>query len=88
MTRRTMAVAVMAALTLGGCGDKPQEIGQSSVKKADAKAWDMAQTSSVADGWKSGDQASWEEQMRKRAQGQDEKSRIAAVPAAAPTKTP
>ena len=87
MTRSAMAF-LLVAVAAAGCGDKPQELGPASVKKADAKAWDMAQTSSVADGWKSGDQASWEEQMRKRAQGQDEKSRITAVASAAPTKTP
>ncbi len=84
MMRITMAVLVMS-VAAAGCGDKPQEIGQSSVKKLDSKAWDMAKSSSVVEGWKSGDQASWEEQMRKRAQGQNEKSRIAAV---ATTKTP
>lgn len=84
MMRNTIAVLV-AAVAVVACGDKPQEIGQSSVKKADSKSWDMAQSGSVAEGWKGGDQASWEEQMRRRAQGQDEKSRIAAV---ATTKSP
>ncbi len=31
----------------------------------------------AAPGWKGGDQASWEEQMRKRAQGQNEYTRTA-----------
>ena len=87
MIRSTMGLLLMTVVA-AGCGDKPQEIGQSSVRKADSKAWDMAKSSSVAEGWKAGDQISWEEQMRKRAQGQDEKSRITAVATAAPTKTP
>ena len=85
---RSAMAFLLVAVAAAGCGDKPQEIGQGSVKKADSKAWDMAKSSSVAEGWEAGDQASWEEQMRKRAQGQDEKSRIAAVATAAPTKTP
>ena len=87
MTRSTWALLLMA-VAAAGCGDKPQEMGPSSAKKPDSKAWDMAKSSSVAEGWKAGDQISWEEQMRKRAQGQDEKSRITAVATAAPTKTP
>ena len=85
---RSAMAFLLVAVAAAGCGDKPQELGPASAKKPDSKAWDMAKSSSVAEGWKAGDQISWEEQMRKRAQGQDEKSRIAAVATAAPTKTP
>jgi len=83
--RSTIAMAMMAACA-AGCGDKPQTA--SAAKKADGKAWDMAQSNHVAEGWKAGDQASWEAQMRLRAQGQNEYSRSAAAVAVAPTKTP
>jgi hypothetical protein len=86
--RSTFALAMMA-VAAAGCGEKAQVAGQGPAAKAAAKPWAATQSTSLASGWKSGgDQAAWEAQMRTRAQGQNENSRIAAVPAAAPTKTP
>jgi hypothetical protein len=72
--KRSVWVAAIAALTIVfvGCGEKAQTAGQ---KKADAKAWDGADAAFTAGGWKSGDQKSWEEQMRARAQAQNEYAR-------------
>jgi len=83
MLRSTIALAMMAVLA-SGCGEKPQTAG--TTKKADAKAWAGSQSGYVVAGWQQGDKDSWEAQMRLRAQGQNEYSRIAAV--AAPPKTP
>ncbi len=85
-----MASIAMMALAVAGCGETAQT---ATTKKTDAKAWESAQNTYAAEGWKGGDQAAWEAQMRIRAQGQNEYSRVAAaVPttsaAAAPTKTP
>ena len=77
--KRAMA---MVALFVSGCGDKPQAAGQGPAKKADTKAWEQSQSAYLAEGWKAGDQASWEAQLRTRAQSQNEYSRIAAVPSA------
>jgi hypothetical protein len=82
MMRSTIAMAMMA-VCVGGCGDKPQSAGQGPAKKADSKAWEQSQSAYLAEGWKAGDQASWEAQMRARAQGQNEYSRSAAAPPAA-----
>ena len=76
MMQRILIVAALAA-GLAACGEKPQT-AQSAVKKSDGKAWDAAQNAYVAEGWKSGDQASWEAQMRLRSQGQNEYSRAPA----------
>jgi hypothetical protein len=66
----------IAAFALSACGEKPQ-----TLRKADSKSWDAAQNAYVDPGWKPGDQASWEEQMRNRAQyGQNEYQRSPAVP--------
>ena len=85
--RSTIGVALLA-LAVMGCGDKAQTAGPA--KKVDAKAWEASQTTHLATGWKKdSDQAAWEAQMRLRAQGQNEYSRVAAAaPAVAPTKTP
>jgi len=69
-----MLATLVATLGLAACGEKVQTAGS---RKADAKAWSGAQDPFVAPGWKAGDQASWEEQMRVRAQGQNEYSRAA-----------
>jgi len=67
-----MGVAALVA----GCGETAQT---ASNKKTDAKAWEGAADSPhVLAGWKAGDRASWEEQMRHRAQSQNEYTRAPA----------
>jgi hypothetical protein len=84
MMRSAIAVATVAvALAMAACGEKPQTSAQGGEKRKDSQAWDTAQRAFLASGWQPGDKASWEAQMRTRAQGQNENSRIAAVPNAA-----
>ena len=58
MIKRILVVAVLAT-GLSACGEKAQT-AQPAAKKSDGKAWDGAQNAYVAEGWKAGDQASWE----------------------------
>jgi hypothetical protein len=76
MMMRTMTAAALTAcfLLLAACGDKPQTAGS---KKADAAPWEGAQAAFSDKGWKTGDQTSWEAQMRNRAQSQNEYTRTA-----------
>ncbi len=75
MIRSTTAAALAAlSLALAACGDKPQTAG---AKKDDAAPWSGAQAAYQDKNWKAGDQASWEAQMRTRAQGQNEYVRTA-----------
>ena len=74
MMQRTLIVLALAA-GLAACGEKPQT---AATKKSDTKPWEASQSEFVASGWKAGDQASWEAQMKARAQGQNEYSRAAA----------
>jgi starvation-inducible outer membrane lipoprotein len=77
-TARIGAAALLTALALAGCSEQPQTLGQ---RKADTQAWAGANNAFVAPGWKVGDQASWEEQMRTRAQrGQNEYVRAVSAP--------
>jgi hypothetical protein len=73
------AVACILALglvSLSACGDKPQE-GTTAAKKADAKAWDGTKAEAYrAEGWTAGDRASWEQQLKKRGQNQNEYTRV------------
>ncbi len=75
--KRTTTAAVLsaAALMLVACGDKPQTAG---TKKSDAAPWEGEQSAAFTEkGWKAGDQASWESQIRNRAQSQNEYVRTA-----------
>lgn len=75
MTVRFVAIAVAATL-LAACAEKPQTAG---TRKADTPAYQGAADGYVAPGWKAGDAASWEQQMKTRAQqGQNEYSRASA----------
>ena len=75
--RRTIHAALLGGciVLLAACGEKPQAAG---TKKVDAAPWEGTQSAAYADkAWKPGDQASWETQIRTRAQGQDEYRRMA-----------
>jgi hypothetical protein len=70
MSRLTALAAVTAALfALAACGEKPQT---AQTRKPDTEVWKGADNAFSASGWKTGDKASWEEQMRNRAQAQNE----------------
>lgn len=73
--RRGMVVAVAAAvLSLAGCGEKTQTL-DASAKKADAQPWSVssaAEPAYAASGWKAGDKAAWEAQIRQRNQAQND----------------
>ena len=78
MTSRIAWALLGASLVLGACGEKAQT---TSARKSDGKPWEASQNAFVAEGWKAGDQSSWEQQLRQRAQNQNEYSR-------APAKSP
>ena len=69
--------ALAATLGLAACAEKPQT---ATAKTPDSPPWQGAQDGYVASGWKPGDKASWEEQMKTRSQGQNEYSRAPAQP--------
>ena len=62
-------------LALAACGEKPQTAG---ARKTDARPSDGPATAYSVAGWKAGDEASWESQMRARAQSQNEYIRTGA----------
>ena len=71
---RGTLLATMAALALAGCGEKTQTM-TGAAKKSDAAPWTSSGSANpafAAAGWKAGDKASWEEQMRQRNQAQND----------------
>ena len=74
----TLSMGLLAAaLALVGCAEKDQV---AATKKADDKPWEASQNAYVVQGWKGGDQASWEQQLKARSQNQNEYSRAPAQP--------
>ena len=72
MARACLAAA--ALLALSACSEKPQEtLGNF---KADKDAYTGTGMAYQAAGWKAGDKAAWEQQLRVRGQGQNEYVRI------------
>jgi hypothetical protein len=73
MIRLIMLVVVsVAILAQAGCGEKAQTATE---RKVDTKIWSGTDNAFAASGWKTGDQAAWEEQMRNRAQAQNDYAR-------------
>jgi hypothetical protein len=66
-----------AALLLGACAEKVQA---AATQKSDDKPWAGARADFIARGWQVGDKTSWEQQLRKRSQGQNEYSRAPITP--------
>jgi starvation-inducible outer membrane lipoprotein len=71
-----LLVMLAAAFSLSACTEKPQTI---KAGKSDVQAYEGASNKEfTVAGWKAGDKASWEQQIRTRAQGQNEYSRAPA----------
>ncbi len=75
MSRRlTTTVLLAAAALLGACSEKPQT---ASATRHDTPPWQgVAGGQESASGWKAGDKASWQEELRVRTErGQNEYTR-------------
>jgi hypothetical protein len=68
-------LVVAAAVALAACGEKPQ-ISTQGERKPDTKAFTGASPNYAAPGWKAGDEASWQQQLKQRAQAQNEHARM------------
>ena len=69
-----VAAVAVAALALAGCGEKKQTMTGAG-KKSDSAPWVVGSSANpayTAPGWKAGDKAAWEEQMRQRNQAQND----------------
>ena len=78
MHQRTWAVAAAVAAVVGvaGCGEKPQT---GAAIRSDAAPYAGTGSNFTQPGWKAGDKASWEAQLKARQQyGQNEYTRASA----------
>ena len=70
-----VATVVVSSLLLMACSERPQT---ATHRKADGHAYEGTTDGYAVPGWKAGDAASWEQQMKNRAQSQTEYSRTTA----------
>ena len=68
----TAALGLVVALALAGCAEKAQTVASGSEKKVDVPGWQPGNSVYLAPGWTPGDRASWEAQLRTRAQAQND----------------
>jgi|LauGreDrversion4_2_1035121.scaffolds.fasta_scaffold249522_2 hypothetical protein len=70
IARFAMIGATMVGLmALTGCGEKPQGMGG---VKSDTAPYQGTGMAYALPGWKAGDKTSWEQQLKTRAQAQDD----------------
>jgi len=69
-----VSTALVLAVVLAACGEP--NTNAKAPKTADAKTWQGTGGPYAAAGWQAGDQASWEEQLRNRAQAQNEYAKV------------
>jgi hypothetical protein len=60
------------AVLLAGCGERVQTIPVGSDKKVDARGFEITDNGYVAPGWTPGNEGSWDAQLKKRAQAQND----------------
>ena len=72
-TSLQLALATLSVmLALAGCGERVQTIPVGTAKKTDSATWQINDNGFVAAGWTPGNEASWNAQMKKRAQAQND----------------
>jgi len=78
LSRIALAAAVLA---LGACGETPQDLTGRGVKQDGAPYAGVGSSQYAQAGWKVGDKASWEQQLKARVQyGQNDYTRMGTQP--------
>jgi hypothetical protein len=77
--RPTVATGLVLAVLLGACAEKRDSASTSVSRKLDDSPTVGASAGYTVAGWKAGDAASWEEQIRTRTQGQNEYAKTGAA---------
>lgn len=62
----------LVAVLLAGCGESVQTIPVAGDKKADARSFQITDNGYIAPGWTPGNESSWDAQLKKRAQAQND----------------
>jgi hypothetical protein len=65
---------IVALAALSACTEKPQTLGSGS--RQDSPAFQGTGMAFSVPGWKAGDRASWEQQLKTRTQNQNDYTRV------------
>ncbi len=65
----SIGATMVGLMALTGCGEKPQGMGG---VKSDTAPYQGTGMAYALPGWKAGDKTSWEQQLKTRAQAQDD----------------
>jgi hypothetical protein len=68
-------ILILALTALAACTEKPQALNSSGTK-VDAPAFQGTGMAFSVPGWKAGDKASWEQQLKTRTQNQNDYTRV------------
>ena len=72
---KQILIVIAATFVLAACGEKPQQMKDSP--KQDTSAFQGTGTPFAAPGWKAGDKAAWEAQLKTRTQnGQNDYTKV------------
>jgi hypothetical protein len=72
MSPARMFVVAATLVVLAACGERVQTLPAGGAKKADRPPWQTTDNGYVAPGWTPGNEASWDAQIKKRAQAQND----------------
>ncbi|MDQ6630084.1 MAG: hypothetical protein M3Z29_16805 [Pseudomonadota bacterium] len=72
MIARTVLCAMGTLVALAGCGERAQTVPVGTAKKSDGQLWQIHDNGYLASGWTPGNEASWDAQLVKRTQGQND----------------
>ncbi len=70
--RLPILLAASMVLVLSACGERVQTLPAGGAKKADARAFQITDNGYLAPGWTPGNEASWDAQIKARAQAQND----------------
>ena len=74
-SRAVLATGVAVASLMGLAGCEKAQVSPQGKRQPDVAAYQGTDNAFADASWKRGDQKAWEEQLRKRSQGQNEYSR-------------
>jgi len=71
---RRCAMAAAAMLLVSACGEKVQTVPLGGARKVDGMPWAASSSPYLASGWTTGNEASWDTQLQRRTQAQNDYS--------------
>ena len=72
MSRLAAGVLAVPLVLVSACGETVQTVPTRTAKAVDGASWQVRDNGYVVPGWTPGNEASWDAQLKKRAQAQND----------------